>query len=447
MAVLTTGNALTFANALARFETLRAGHNQLAVAATGGVLMHRIARIAAIGRHAERTRPVWKATALLTAGMALSAAGITYAVAFSDDDKAVQTAQPAQAKDTPDPFTLALKAAVRNGSMAEEHAIQIYSFLTKGVPGSNKRGKTVPYLEEVAAKLDAMVMAGMLSAEAAEGKMIALEQQIASKEQHASGFREELASRMQNDRMSKTEAYLELAAEKLDEIVMTGELTAEDAEARLNAIEKRIVFGQVLASKMENEGKTKSEAYLELTAAKLGAMVLAGELSAEDAEAKMIALEQEIAVKEIASRMENDGESKTDAYLEQVAAELDAMVKAGKLSAEDAEAKLIAIENSIAAKSKSGSGDARTVLRAAKRVDLNRDQKDEIREIERGTIGAYRRISRKNKEGHTELAEQVKAEITKLLDAEQIEQFEAALKRLGRGNRRVERKQLRQRGP
>ena len=40
----------------------------------------------------------------------------------------------------------------------------------------------------------------------------------------------------------------------------------------------------------------------------------------EDAEAKMIALEQEIAVKEIASRMEDDGESKSDSYLEQVAA-------------------------------------------------------------------------------------------------------------------------------
>ena len=246
--------------------------------------MSRIARIVAIGMNADRARPVWTATALLMAGMALSTAGLAYAAAFSNDDKAVQPTQNAQEKDATEPVTLALKAAVRNGSMDQEHAMQIYTLLAKGVPDSSRNDKTEAYLEEVAAKIDAAVAAGKLSAEDAESKMIALEKKMASRARLATRFEDELASRMQNDGMSKTEAYLDLAAAKLDEIVQTGELSAEQAEAKLIAIEKRIAFWQALASKMEHQGKTKSEAYLELTAARLDEAVRSGKLSAEDAE-------------------------------------------------------------------------------------------------------------------------------------------------------------------
>lgn len=273
---------------------------------------------------ADRPRSGLKPTALLVAGMALSTAGIAYAAASSDDDKATLTAEKAPAEAVPDPVTQALKAAVRNGSISEERAIQVYSLLTDGLPGSSRQAKTEAYLEQAAAKLDAMVMTG--------------------------------------------------------------------------------------------------------------------ELSAEDAEAKMIALENQIAFKEgLASGMEIGGRAKTEAYLELVAAELDALVKMGELSAGDAEAKMISIENAVTVEAKPGSLDARTVLRAVKRVDLTRAQKDEIRDIEREAIGAYRKISRKDKQGHTELAERVKAEITELLDGEQIEQFESALKRLDRSSRRGER--------
>jgi len=334
--------------------------------------------------NADRTRSGWKTAALLLAGMALSAAGIAYAAASSDDDKAVQATQKAQAKDAPDPVTLALKAAVRNGSISEERAIQVYSLLTDGLPGSNREAKTEAYLEQAATKLDAMVSAGKLSAEDAEAKMIALENQIAIKE--------ERAFKMESGDKSATDAYLEQVAAKLDALVLTGELTAEDAESKMIAIEKRIGLKEEFASRMEIAGKSKTEAYLEL-----------------------------------------------------VAAELDALVRTGELSVEDAEAKLIAVEQAVTVEAKPGSLDARTVLRAVKRVDLNRDQRDEIRAIERAAFGAYRRISRKDKQAHTELAVQVKAEITKLLDAEQIEQFEAALERLDRGGRRDWREQRRER--
>ena len=354
--------------------------------------MLRVARIIGIGMNADRTRSGWKAAAVLAAGIALSTAGIVYAAAASDDDQASLAREKVQAEDVPDPVTQALKAAVRNGSIPEGHAIwsearaiQVYSLLTDGPPGSNREAKTEAYLDQTAAELDAMVSAGKLSAEDAEAKLIALENQVASKEE--------------------------------------------------------------FALKMASGDRSESEVYLDQAAAKLDALVMKGELSAEDAEAKMIALEKQIAVKEeFASRMEIADKSKTEAYLELVAAELDALVKSGELSAEDAEAKMIAIENSVKVDAQPGSLDARTVLRAVKRVDLTRAQQAEIRDIERAVIGAYRKISRKDQQAHTELAEQVKAEIAELLDGEQIEQFESALKRLDRGRRRSEREQRRDGG-
>ena len=347
--------------------------------------MLRVARIIGIGMNADRTRSGWKAAAVLAAGIALSTAGIVYAAAASDDDQASLAREKVQAEDVPDPVTQALKAAVRNGSMSEARAIQVYSLLTDGPPGSNREAKTEAYLDQTAAELDAMVSAGKLSAEDAEAKLIALENQVASKEE--------------------------------------------------------------FALKMASGDRSESEVYLDQAAAKLDALVMKGELSAEDAEAKMIALEKQIAVKEeFASRMEIADKSKTEAYLELVAAELDALVKSGELSAEDAEAKMIAIENSVKVDAQPGALDARTVLRAVKRVDLTRAQKAEIRDIERAAIAAYRKISRKDKQAHTELAEQLKAEIAELLDGEQIEQFESALKRLDRGRRRSEREQRRDGG-
>ena len=206
--------------------------------------------------NADFTQSARQIAALFMAAMTLSAPAVAQSDAASADDKAVRQTKRVQLKDAPDPVTMALKAAVRNGSMDEETATQIYTLLAKGVPGASRNVKAEAYLETVNAKIDAAVAAGKLSAEDAEAKMIAVEKQLAAKARFASRFEDELASRVQNDGLSQTEAYLDLAAEKLDEIVQTGELAADDAEAKLIAIEQSIRFVQALNSKMENEGKT-----------------------------------------------------------------------------------------------------------------------------------------------------------------------------------------------
>jgi (p)ppGpp synthase/HD superfamily hydrolase len=76
-----------------------------------------------------------------------------------------------------------------------------------------------------------------------------------------------------------------------------------------------------------------------------------------------------------------------------------------------------------------GAGDVRDVLRAAKRLTLSDEQKAKIREIERETIGAYRKLARRDKEAQASLANEVKAEIARVLDAEQVKEFEQALER------------------
>ena len=92
-----------------------------------------------------------------------------------------------------------------------------------------------------------------------------------------------------------------------------------------------------------------------------------------------------------------------------------------------------------------GPGDVRNVLRAAKRLRLDSDQKEQIREIEREAIGAYRKISRQAKDEQAALAVETKAEIMKVLNEEQAKEFEDALKRLS-GGRRGDREQRRDRG-
>lgn len=97
------------------------------------------------------------------------------------------------------------------------------------------------------------------------------------------------------------------------------------------------------------------------------------------------------------------------------------------------------------------SDDLQTVLSAARRVrGLDSDQKDAVREIERDAMRMSRELRRTDAEGRALLAAEVKTKLTKLLDEEQVEEFERNLERLksraDRGPRdRGERRERRER--
>ena len=80
--------------------------------------------------------------------------------------------------------------------------------------------------------------------------------------------------------------------------------------------------------------------------------------------------------------------------------------------------------------------DVRNVLRAAKRVRLEAEQRDALRDIERDAIGEYRKIDRKDEEAQTDLATRIRDQVLELLTEEQAEQFKAQLDRMQRSSRR-----------
>jgi hypothetical protein len=85
-----------------------------------------------------------------------------------------------------------------------------------------------------------------------------------------------------------------------------------------------------------------------------------------------------------------------------------------------------------------GRADVRTIIRAARRVRLSSEQRDELRMIERDAMQARREIRRRDAEGQALLAAKVKKQVVELLDPEQTREFEEHLQRLDRRSRSAE---------
>ncbi|MFH1748170.1 MAG: Spy/CpxP family protein refolding chaperone [Planctomycetota bacterium] len=85
--------------------------------------------------------------------------------------------------------------------------------------------------------------------------------------------------------------------------------------------------------------------------------------------------------------------------------------------------------------------DVRSILQAAKRLDLNEEQRRELNEIGQAAMRESRQLRRTDRDAQTELAERVKREIVEMLDGDQVPQFERMLQgeRPRRGDRDGER--------
>jgi polyhydroxyalkanoate synthesis regulator phasin len=256
--------------------------------------------------------------------------------------------------------------------------------------------------------------------------------------------------------ISEDEAWAEWYAtrdELIDTAVEAGEISAEDARSfrdkthqaelkeRIGAAGDQIKAAVVVGEKTEDEGWA---AWAEARDELIAEAEEAGEISAETADEFRQGYERWTVGQRLKAAVASGAMTEEEAWAAwaeyngepgQIEEKLAEMVKRGEITAEEAEAKLLAIEKALGGKGGRATLDARTVLKAIKRVELTRDQKDNIRDIEREAIGAFRKISRKDKQAHAELATQVKAEIDKLLKPEQAEQFEAALKQLVRASR------------
>ena len=153
----------------------------------------------------------------------------------------------------------------------------------------------------------------------------------------------------------KAGAYLKQVRAKLQAQVAEGKMSAEDAEAKMIAIKKKAGVKAKpgdQGKKAKAEAKDKDDTDYKAIGMRLRAPVKAGKMTEEGAKAKMTAIKKKAGAKAKAGDLGK--KANADAYLKQVWAKLQAEVATGKMSEEDAEAKMSAIKKKVSAKTKVG---------------------------------------------------------------------------------------------
>jgi len=139
----------------------------------------------------------------------------------------------------------------------------------------------------------------------------------------------------------------EAVGRRLREAVAAGELTGEQARAMLGALRKTGSAGQ-------NQGSDRAKAYLMKVKKELGEAVEAGRISKEDAARRYEAAEKEIRERMAAGRQQHDETGIRREDYVRVEAEMDKAVAAGRVSREDARARLNAMRRAMAERGEQG---------------------------------------------------------------------------------------------
>ena len=161
------------------------------------------------------------------------------------------------------------------------------------------------------------------------------------------------------DADKEKEEYLRKIAAELEAMVKTGKITKEQAAERLKAAEK--AYDEKMRKeeddKDEDRGDKDADDYLKKVAAKLKAMVDAGEITPEEARTKYEAIKKAYYEKLRKDKKDKDSDKDADDYLKKVAAKLKAMVDAGEITPEEARAKYDAIKKAYYEKLRKDKGD------------------------------------------------------------------------------------------
>lgn len=172
--------------------------------------------------------------------------------------------------------------------------------------------------ESIAKRLKGMVEAGELSADEAERRLQKLKLQVATQQR-------EVPNTDRNQQRAVREEYLRMERE-LMALVAAGRISETDAKERLAGFRRSLVEGRESAE----AGRAAAEDY-KRAAAQLEALVEAGRLSRTDADERLIAMRREMDAGSSAKRAEQTRE----AYAKRVA-ELNALVEAGRMSHQEA---------------------------------------------------------------------------------------------------------------
>ncbi|MDA3842759.1 MAG: hypothetical protein PF588_00130, partial [Candidatus Kapabacteria bacterium] len=187
-----------------------------------------------------------------------------------------------------------------------------------------------------------------------------------------------------------------LAAE-LKAMVAAGKITQEQAEAKLKAAEKAYDEKMRKAKGDKNtdcDGACSSERacadYLNKLGMKLRAMVEAGEITAEEAKAKMEAARKACAKKLRKNKGDKDCDKDSDDYLKNLGLKLRAAVERGDMTADEAAAMYEKLKREYLEKLRKGKGDKDSdKAKYTRRIVKELVRLDDCDYIVEGTVAYY----------------------------------------------------------
>ena len=344
-AVATPSDRRHLAEALTELEQVRLSNSSTILSAHGGPLMIRILRI--LNAPLGQNHNLLPGRSLgLVAGAAALVVGSFAQASFSAQDSDVQK-DPVVAEsssldgaesisqETYEKLTKAVKEKVKAGEMTPEKAHEIEVRLRERLSSSERHpSPTAEEVKKAAAKLDKLVATGEITRAAADARLGGMKGSVDIKLLVRSG--------------KLTREEVKKAAAKLDKLVAAGEITRADADRRLR--------GMKLAVEKPSAPETGaiSEEEFQKSSVEIKLLVRSGKLAREEAAVKILALRKLVRTEgaEEAQGEEEFRESSIDIKLllrsgkltredvKKAAATLDKLVAAGEITRADADTRI-----------------------------------------------------------------------------------------------------------
>lgn len=324
-AVRSSPHPRIFAEALARLETIRSASPQAALAATGGPLMSRIARIVGTDRPSPHRTTAWRATLAIAAGTVIAASGIAHALSADDepqDQKALEI----------------LRQYAEVAGSEDQRVRYLYDALIFN--GSETQQAFDEHLAKINAELDAAIAAGKITHDQAAQRLEAAQRELDVK--HHALFAAALHGH------DREEAYLAAIRQQFADAVASGHLSREEAHAKMAEAKQR----QDLHAKFKAKATEVRD--------RIHAAIAAGEISPEEGQQKMAEFERDLKIQ-----------------FEQYEAKkkLAALVESGEVSQQQADEHLAALHHRALAEQQKRAAE----LAAAKaRIGVLKDQHDQL---------------------------------------------------------------------
>jgi len=218
-----------------------------------------------------------------------------------------------------------IQSAVESGEISQAQVDTGIEILKREFSVTPKtRFKPFMDIEEIRAKISAAVESGEITQDEADAKLAGLEERI-EKGQMLHGKR--------GQHHKKPFMGIEEIKAKISAAVENGEITQEEADAKLVGLEERIEKGQMLHGKRGQHHK-KPFMGIEEIRAKISAAVENGEITQEEADEKLADIEAK----------RNARQEKMNAKVQEIRAKISAAVENGEITQEEADEKLADIE-------------------------------------------------------------------------------------------------------